>query len=961
MPKNVYIEKRREYISEIESTVYIYEHKKTGANVVYIQNNDNEKAFGIGFKTLPSDDTGVMHIIEHSVLRGSKKYPVRDIFTEISKSSLATFLNAMTSPDMTIYPLSSKNDKDFENLTDIYLSSVLNPLLDEEVFKEEAWTYELDSLDSELKRVGVVLNEMKGISYSPEEILDLNTRSNLYPDTCYRYNFAGNPDDISKLTYEQFIETYNKFYHPSNACIVFYGDMDIESKLEYLDSEYLSKYNRKNIDTTINIQSPFSEIRYSNDFYSVSSPDQLEGSDYISMSFSFGKMKEEECDAVMAIASLLVELDTSPIKEALIEEKVCKSVYLQKENNCNELYISIVGEGFRKGSEKEFKDTIISVLERTSNELLDEDYIDGFLNLLEFEQREFEYGAYPKGVVMVIEIINKLMHKRDPIRCFKFEEVISSLNKNLKGEALRDIVKRCFLDNKHIVLNTVSAKLNLLDEKIEKEKEELEKYKNSLSKKELENLVKDTLSLNKFKLKTNKEEINKIPMLTLDDIEKDIDKITTTEENVDGVRFIKCNEGVSGIAYAYMRFDARHIKREDLPFLELYCSIITAMGTKLKSYHKLENELNKLVGRLDFSLGGFSDDSNENINIYVKVSSSMTISNIRKALDLIEEIMKEASFEDLNKMKDLIEENILDIDYDINNDELSIILGMLSENCEPVLNYLKGTDGLEYKEFLEKLCSDIETNPKLIQEKFNDFKNIFNRKNLIVAINTSKSDSEFVEKELMQFIGRLPNNNYAPIDFKFKEHDKPGMIDVRSAVNTIVKGYKLDSRFKSIIPELKVACNVLSYEYLWKEIRLKGGAYGAGIMINHNNSLIVYSYRDPNIDKTLHIFKKMKDFLRYIDLNESELLAVIIGACNSTELEPSPRRRGEKAIVWHLEGFTNEKRQEERDKILDTTNEKLQLCSEAIDYIISKNSTFVAGNLSNISTSEFGKKMLKLN
>lgn len=945
-----FILKQKEYVSDINSDVLIFEHEKTGAKLMHIGNDDDNKSFVIGFKTPPTDNTGVMHILEHSVLCGSKKYPVKEPFVELCKGSMNTFLNAMTYSDKTVYPIASRNEKDYFNLMAVYLDAVFYPNIynNENIFKQEGWHYHIESKDDEIEYKGVVYNEMKGAYSSPMSYINDLIEESLFPDNAYKYDAGGFPAEIPRLTYENYINTHKKLYHPSNSYIYLYGDLDLKKALKLIDNDYLSNFEKTIIDTQIKKQKPFGKIKESIHNYSVSNNEKLENQTYFALSGVIDYLNNPELNLAMHIlCTLLIESEEAPLKQALIDAGLGNDVLVFYNDEVLQPYLSLIITNSAMNKKDKFVDTVKNTLKEIVNKGINKELIEGCINLYEFSFRECDFDSIPKGLYYSLSSMGLWIHNENPVEKLKFEEYFKNIKKSLSEPYFENIIKDYLLNNKHTSLVVLEPKLDLNIEESKNLKEQLQYIKNSCTTTELEFLVKETRELLEYqKSEDSQEDLKKIPMLSLEDIDNKVEDLIVTEYKVDGIKILHHEVFSRGIDYISYMFDTRNVKEENLQYVGLLLDLLTRVGTNNKDYISLSNNIMKITG--DFYVCSNEYTNLENYKLftpYIEIIAKMISTNTQEAINLILEVAKDTSFEDEKRIKELIREKVSELEMSIVSNGKSLALAKMSAYYNPVAKYNQKISGLEYYKFLKDLSTDIDKNMSLIKSKLYEVKNdIFNVNNLIISHIGSKNDL----RKLMQYIkctSKVLNNE--PVQrniYTFEENILNEGLIIPSEVQYVAQGYnykKLGYKYNGSMEVLK---NILRYGYLWDKIRVQGGAYGAIFNISQSGNVLLCSYRDPNIRETIQVYKEMPKSIKDIDINKRELDKAIIGTLSDMQLPTSTYKRGRNAISLYLLGKTKNDRKKQRDEILNTTVESLKELAVMMENVIDKNCIAVAGN-----------------
>ncbi|MGL5694025.1 MAG: insulinase family protein, partial [Peptostreptococcaceae bacterium] len=581
---NGFVLKREEYIKEVNSKARIFEHEKTGARLLHMENDDSNKVFAIGFKTPPTDSTGVMHILEHSVLCGSRKFPTKEPFVELAKGSLNTFLNAMTYPDKTIYPIASQNDKDFFNLMDVYLDAVFYPNIynTKEILMQEGWHYDLEDKNQDLTYKGVVYNEMKGAFSSPEGVLFRKIQETLFPDNTYHNESGGDPKYIPDLTYDQFIETHKKFYHPSNSYIFLYGNGDINKELAFINDNYLSNFDKIEVDSDIKPQAPYNEMKEVNYSYSISNEDEETEKTFLALNFVTGKSTDEEVYTDLSILEyLLLETEGAPLKKALIDAEIGKDVFGSFDNGILQPVFSIIVKNSEVSKKDEFKKIVYDTLNDIVKNGIDKKLIEGCINTFEFKLREADTGSYPKGLVYYMNAMDSWLYGGDPLMNVKYENALANVKKALTTNHFEELIEKYILDNTHSSMIVLKPEKGLAEKEDEEVKATLKAYRETLSEKEIDEIVEDTKNLIlRQSTPDSPEVLETIPMLSIDDIGKEVEDLKVDEIKHNGIEILQYKEFTSNISYLNFMFFAKCVKEEDIPYFSLLGNLLSKVDTK---------------------------------------------------------------------------------------------------------------------------------------------------------------------------------------------------------------------------------------------------------------------------------------------------------------------------------------------------------------------------------------------
>lgn len=942
---------KKEELKDINSYGVLLRHKKTGANVVTILNDDKNKTFLIGFRTPVTNSTGVPHIMEHSVLCGSRKYPVKDPFIELAKGSLNTFLNAMTFPDKTIFPVASENDTDFQNLMDVYLDAVFYPKIyeREEIFRQEGWTYELADKDAELKYNGVVYNEMKGAFSSVEDMIERHSMNSLYPDTGYSYESGGDPDVIPQLSYEEFLDFHKTYYHPSNSYIYLYGDMDMEEKLKYIDEEYLSSFEKINIDSEIKEQESFSEIKNIEINYPVAANEPEEENTYLSYNTVVGKITDKELYvAFQVLEYALVTMPGAPVKQALLDKGIGKDIDGKYNNWILQPYFSITARNAEKEQKEEFVKTIMDTLKEQVENGIDKESLLAALNTFEFQYREADFGAYPKGLMFSFQIFdNWLYEEDDPFNHLSENAVFELLREKLNTTYFEELVKEYLIDNKHASLLVAVPKKSMTTEHDENLKEELKKYKESLTEEELNEMVKFTKRLAEYKEQPSaKEDLEKIPLLKISDISTEVKPFHNKEIDVNGTKVIHHNLFTNGIGYISAIFDITDISKEYLSYLGLVKAVLGYMDTDTHSYSELSNNININTGSLNVNVAVQTmEGENDDYKIFSKINTKVFVDKVPVALELFDEIINHTVYDDEKRLYEIISElkSKLQIGLMQGGDSAALLRNMsyYSENSL-VSEYIKG---IEFYKFIEDCHKNFDNRKAEIVENLKKVvKYCFRNDNVIISYIADEKAMEDIKKPLDEFVKKLPKleeklSGEKPVCEQLNEAFKTSaqIQYVTRAGDYRKAGIKYDGT-------MRVIRTIMNYEYLWNNVRVKGGAYGCSAGFGRNGDCYFTSFRDPNVKNTNDVFENASKYLKEFDANDRDMTKFIIGTISSMDTPLTPLANGTRSMTAYLGGVKIEELEKEREQVLNSTVEKIRTFGEAVENVLSQGNICVVGN-----------------
>lgn len=929
-----------EELPEQNAVGYRLEHSKTKAKVAVISCEDTNKVFGIGFRTPPKDSTGVPHIIEHTVLCGSKKYPSKDPFVELAKGSLNSFLNAMTYPDKTIYPIASYNDKDFHNLMDVYLDAVFHPNIykKEEIFKQEGWHYDLESLEGELSYNGVVYNEMKGVYSSPEDQLTRAIVSSLFPNTTYGVESGGDPKNIPDLSYEDFIEFHKTYYHPSNSYIYLYGDMDFEKDLAYMDEEYLSSYDYLEIDSVIEKEKTFSEPKEYRELYSVSNQEEEENGCY----FSYNTVIEESVNQKLYLAFQILEyallcVPGAPIKQALLDAGIGNDVDSFFDNGILQPIFSINVKGAKKEDEARFYEVLEDAMATLVRDGISKRSLTAAINNFEFKYREANFGRYPKGLMYMLKMYDSWLYdETKPFLHLNTKETFAWLKEQLEQGYFEEILDKYLLKNPHKSKVSLIPKIGYNEENEAMLKEELQKKKESMSKEELEALVEDTKALKIYQEEPSpKEDVEKIPLLSIEDIEKKTQKLVNEVKEQAGVKVVYHPLFTNEISYIKLSFSMDDFSREQIGYATILEDLLFEADTKNFTYSELSNEILIETGGIGLSSKALNDYTNGKEKIFFEVGCKCFDPKIHKAFELMKEMMFTAKLTDTAKIKEILGRSKVQMQSRLLSagHQTASLKGAAAINKTSYINDL--LTGVGYYEFVEQLDRNFEEKKEEIVKGLEETRRaIFSKGNLIVSyVGNSEERENIMEREIASLCENLWEKEEAkPLVFE------PCTKGIGMKAESKVQYAALVGDFKKAGYEytgaLQVLQTIFAYDYLWIQIRVKGGAYGA--MCNFAMSGVGYftSYRDPELVKTYEIYEKAEEYVRQFDVSKRDMTKYIIGTIGNIDVPLTPLALGEKSYYAYLSGLDEQDYQKIRDEILATDVDAIRSLAPYIHAII---------------------------
>lgn len=946
-----------EDLADLKSKGYLLKHKKSGARVLLMENDDENKVFSIGFRTPPSDSTGVPHIMEHSVLCGSRDFPVKDPFVELVKGSLNTFLNAMTYPDKTVYPIASCNDKDFQNLMHIYMDAVFYPNIyqHEEIFRQEGWSYKLDDVEGKLEYNGVVYNEMKGAFSSPEGVLDRVILNSLFPDTSYANESGGDPEYIPDLTYEQFLDFHRTYYHPSNSYIYLYGDMDMEEKLKWLDEQYLKEFDAKDVDSKIRYQEPFDHVIELEQTYSISSEESEEENTYLSYNKVIGTSLDEKLyQAFQILDYALLSAPGAPLKKALVDAGIGKDIMGSYDNGIYQPIFSVIA----KNAEADQKDAFIETIENTLRDIVEEGIdkkaLEAGINYHEFRFREADFGNFPKGLMYGLDMFDSWLYdEKKPLIHMQAIPTFEFLKEQVDTGYFEQLIQTYLLDNPHgsiVVVKPEKGRTARMDRELD---EKLQAYKASLSREEQEHLVKKTKALAEYQDEEDSlEDLEKIPVLKREDISREIAPVYNEERMCDDVRMVHHNVETNGIGYVKLLFGLDRIPEEKLPYVGMLQAVLGIIDTTNYEYGALFNEINVHTGGIGTGLEVYPDVTKVEDKVFratFEIRGKALYPKMDILFQMMREILMESKLEDEKRLKEILSmlKSRLQMSFQSNGHTTAALRAL--SYASPMSKFKDDTDGIGYYEKVKEIEEHFEEKKgELITNLKELAKEIFRGDNMIVSYTSSKEGLEIVEEE----VKKLRTQLYKDRSDKEKEEKADALRCVKrnegfktsSKVQYVARtGNFIDggAKYSGALQILKV---ILSYDYLWQNIRVKGGAYGCMCNFNRIGEGVLMSYRDPNLEKTIDVYEGVVDYLKNFTVNERDMTKYIIGTMSNLDRPMNPNAKGARSMNLYMNHVTEEMLKQDREEVLNAQQEDIRALADVVEAMLKAEQLCVIGS-----------------
>ena len=941
-------------LSDLQSEGILLKHRKSGARILLMKNDDENKVFAIGFRTPPSDSTGVPHIMEHSVLCGSRDFPVKDPFVELVKGSLNTFLNAMTYPDKTVYPIASCNDKDFQNLMHVYMDAVFYPNIYEhdEIFRQEGWSYKLDEPDGELTISGVVYNEMKGAFSSPEGVLDRVILNSLFPDTSYANESGGDPEVIPELTYEQFLDFHRKYYHPSNSYIYLYGNMDMEEKLRWLDENYLSDFDATEVDSEIKYQEPFSEMREVVQEYSITSDESEADNTYLSYNKVIGTSLDEKLYLAFQILDYaLLSAPGAPLKKALVDAGIGKDIMGSYDNGIYQPIFSVIAKNANMEQKEDFVRVIEDTLRNIAENGMDKKALRAGINYYEFRFREADFGNYPRGLMYGLQLFDSWLY--DEEKPFIHMQAISTfefLKNQVDTGYFEELIRKYLLDNTHgavVIIRPERGRTARMDKELA---EKLQAYKESLSAEEVEKLVNATHELEQYQEEeSSPEDLAKIPVLKREDISRDIAPIFNEEMEMDGVKVVHHNVETNGIGYVTLMFDLSGIREELLPYVGILQSVLGIIDTNNYEYGELFNEINVNTGGIGTSLELYTDVTKvkeKEFRATFEMKGKALYPKMNVMFKMMREILMESRLDDEKRLKEILAmlKSRLQMSF-LSSGHTTAALRALSYTS-PMAKFKDDTDGIGFYETVRMIEEDFDSHKaELIHNLKEISQRIFRADNMMVSCTATKEGLAAVQEAFPAVRGSLHSGEKLPEEpcilhctkrnEGFKTSSK---VQYVARVGNFIDG---GAKYSGALQILKV---ILGYDYLWQNIRVKGGAYGCMSNFNRIGEAYLISYRDPNLKRTMEVYEGVVDYLKNFNVSDRDMNKFIIGTMSNLDRPMNPAAKGARSMNLYMNHVSEEMIRTERGQILDARQEDIRNLAGVLQAMLDQHLICVIGS-----------------
>ena len=930
---------REQDIPEIKTKAFLYEHQKTGAELLSLTNADENKVFGISFRTPPTDSTGLPHILEHSVLCGSRKYPVKEPFVELLKGSLKTFLNAMTYPDKTCYPVASQNLQDFYNLIDVYLDAVFYPGLTPFIFQQEGWHYELEGQDAPLRYKGVVFNEMKGAYSSPDNLISEYSFRSLFPDNAYGFDSGGDPGHIPNLTFEQFKAFHGRYYHPSNSRIFFYGDDDPERRLSIMD-EYLRDFKRMEIDSIVRLQRPFKEPRRIIRSFAAGADEGAGLKGMITINWLLPQGADSGLNLAMHFLEyILLGMPGSPLRKALIESRLGEGLAgAGLGSETRQLYFSTGLKGIDLDNVDRIQDLIIRTLAGLAEKGIDPNDIEAAVNSIEFSLRENNTGGLPRGLSLMLRALATWLYDEDPLALIAFEAPLKAVKSSLasKRSYFEDMIREFFLDNPHRTSLILRPDPDMGRREREAEENRLNRAKEEMAGDDIESVIGNVKRLRELQeTPDSPEALATIPILKLSDLDR-MNKIIPLESCKEaGTRVLYHNLFTNGIAYMDLGFNLHGLPQRLLPYSRLFGRALLEMGTEREDYVTVSQRISRKTGGIWPVIHTSDVRGQETGAVWLFLRGKAMSSQTEDLLDILRDIILNVRLDNRERFRQILleakareEQRLVPSGHQVVNLRLRSHFSEADWAAERI-------SGLSYLFFLRGLGRAVDEDWPAVLDDLSEMRGIItNRNGMLVNVTTDQDGWSLFRPQVASFLDVLPISDVDITEWSPKDRLGFEAMTMPAQVNYVGKGanlYRAGYRFHG---SAHVICRFLRNSWLWDRVRVQGGAYGAFCLFDRLSGTVTFvSYRDPNILKTIDVFDQSAAFLKDLELGRDELTKGIIGSIGDMDDYRLPDARGFTSMARLIAGETDDDLQRIREEILATKAEDFKAFADVLDHV----------------------------
>jgi len=911
-------------VPELRTMAKLYRHDATGAELLSMESDDENKTFGITFRTPPTDSTGVPHIMEHSVLCGSRKYPVKEPFVELMKSSLQTFLNAMTYPDKTCYPVASQNLQDFYNLVDVYLDAVLYPRITPEILQQEGWHYELDEPGSPMTYKGVVFNEMKGVYSSPDSLIAEYSQQAIFPDNTYGLNSGGDPTVIPDLTYAQFKNFHDTYYHPSNARIYFYGDDDPEERLRIME-DWLKDFDARPIDSHVELQAPLATPGRVVHTYPAGEDTENQKTMLTVNWLLPENMDQTVTFSLQMLSHILLSTSASPLRKALIETGLGEDVIGGGvDADLRQLTCSAGLKGIEPANVDRVEELILATLADLVENGIDPNTTEAAVNTIEFGLREQNFGSYPKGLVLMITALTTWLHDRNPIDALEFEEPLAQIKSQLTpgNRYFEGLIQKHLLDNPHRMTVVLDPDPELQQKWDAAEKERLAAAESAMNTGELTAVVEQTRLLRELQERPDApEDLAKIPRLSLDDLDREAKLVPLEVSETAGAKTLYHDLFTNGVLYLDIGFDLHKIPQELLPYVGMFSGALLELGTETEDYVRLTQRIGQKTGGIHPVTFTAAQKDSDAATAWLFLRGKSTVDHAGDLLDILRDILLTVKLDNPERFRQILLEAKAGKEASLIPAGHRVVASRLRAKFNEASWAAEQMGGVSQLFMLRELVEQVENDwPGVLHKLAAVREAIVNRDGMICNITLDAENWASVQPQLATFIDTLPGYEAPQVAWAADYSQKNEGLTLPANVNYVAKGNNIYDLGYELDGSAAVITNYLRSTWLWEKIRVQGGAYGAFCSFDQYSGIFIYaSYRDPNLLNTIANYDGTSTFLRTLDLSEDELTKGIIGAIGSMDAYQLPDAKGYSSMARYLVGYTDEMRQIFRDQVLSTT------------------------------------------
>ena len=915
---------RDEQIDELKTRSRLYRHVKTGAEVLSLENDDENKVFGISFRTPPADSTGIAHILEHAVLGGSQKYPLKEPFVQLLKGSLHTFLNAFTSPDKTTYPVASTNLQDFYNLVEVYLDAVFHPLITPHHLGQEGWHYELEAPDAPLTYRGVVFNEMKGVYSSPDSILGRAASQGLFPDNAYGLDSGGDPTVIPQLTYEQFVAFHKAYYNPSNAQIFFYGDDDPEQRLRIL-AEVLDAFDANPVDAVVPLHAPFAGPRQLRVTFGADGESDLARKSMVDVNWALPEVTDPSLRMALSVLGYaVIGTQASPLRKALVDSGLGEDVSGGLSGYVRQPTFSVTMKGITGSDAPKVEALIVETLEQLAADGIDPDMIEAALNSIEFSLRENNTGSFPRGLSLYMRALQNWNYRRDPLQPLRYELPLAVVKRRLAEDPgfLGRLIRTYLLDNTHRLTVVAEPDPAHNDRLAAEEREKLDAAKAAMTPEEIQAIIANTAALKARQQRADTaEDLARLPSLKLADLDRTNKTIPIAVSDMADGTLLYHDLFTNGILYMNLGFNLGAVPQELLPYVPFFGRALQEMGTTGEDYVKFSQRIDRKTGGVWNSTYLSEVRGQEGPAARFFVSSKATVAQVPDLLDILHDMLLTVKLDDRDRFRQIVlkskarrEASLVPSGHAYVRDRLRAGLTTAGWADEQM-------DGIEGLFFVRRLAEQVEQDWPAVLAKLDAVRQaLVSRAGMIVNVTLDADNWAAVEPQVAAFLQSLPAAANGSVTWTPALSAVNEGLAIPAQVNYVGKGASLYPLGYTYHGSIHVINNFVRTGWLWDKVRAEGGAYGAFVSFGKQSGVYSYiSYRDPNLENTLKVYDQTADLLRAIDLSDDELAKNIIGAIGDVDSYQLPDAKGYTSMVRYLVGETDESRQQMRDEILSTT------------------------------------------